>query len=154
MSNNTEQLIGYCGLYCGDCFVHSGVIADLSRDLRKELRSARFDRTAEALAEVPMFRVFGSYSECYEVLGAMVKFRCKRACRGGGGNPYCKIRKCCQRKGYTGCWECSDFEGCAKLEELSAVHGAAGVRNLRRIRRSGVKSFVNGKRDWYVKAST
>ena len=84
--------IGYCGLYCGSCFIHEGKIADLARDLRKELREARFDKSAEALSEVAFFKVFKGYPTCYDVLGAMVKFRCRHTCRNGGSNPQCKIR--------------------------------------------------------------
>ena len=53
MKDKDEKLIGYCGLYCGDCFAHKGIIADLARDLRKELRRTRFDIMAAALSEVP-----------------------------------------------------------------------------------------------------
>jgi len=38
-----EDLVAYCGLYCGDCFNYKGEIADLARDLRKELRKTKFD---------------------------------------------------------------------------------------------------------------
>ena len=83
-----KDLIAYCGLYCGDCFGHKGTIADLARDLRKELRQAHFGRIAGAMAETPFFAVYKDYPVCYEVLGAMVKFRCKKSCRGGGGPPF------------------------------------------------------------------
>ncbi|HJH27981.1 MAG TPA: hypothetical protein C5S37_14745 [Methanophagales archaeon] len=55
--------------------------------------------------------LFENYGQCYEVLGALVKFRCKNACRDGGGPPFCKIRKCSQRRGIEGCWECDEFLG-------------------------------------------
>ncbi len=147
----SQKSVAYCGLYCGDCFAHRGIVADLARDLRKELRASRFDKTAEALSELPFFKGLSRYDECYAALGDMVKLRCKSACRGGGGNPYCKIRKCCQRKSYVGCWECDDFETCEKLTELETGHGAAVIRNIRRIRRKGLKGFLEGKRDWYVR---
>ena len=89
-----KDLIAYCGLYCSECFSYKGKIADLSRDLRKELRGAKFDRVVEGIP----FKEFEHYEKCYEVLGAMVRLRCKNACRGGGGNPFCSIRKCCQKK--------------------------------------------------------
>ena len=53
MKNKEEKLIAYCGLYCDECFAHRGIIADLARDLRKELRRTRFDIMAGALSEVP-----------------------------------------------------------------------------------------------------
>jgi len=130
MKNKEEKLIAYCGLYCGECFVHKGIIADLARDLRKELRQTRFDIMATALSEVPFFKVFKDYQTCYEVLGGMVKFRCKRTCRENGGNPDCKIRKCCRKKNLSGCWECDDYRKCNTLDSLDETHGDAHKKNL------------------------
>ena len=140
----TENLVAYCGLYCGDCFGYKGKIADLSRDLRKELRQARFDRVAEGIP----FKEFKHYKECYDVLGALVRLRCKRACRNGGGPPFCKMRNCCQKKGIEGCWECEEFETCEKLDFLKPIHGEAHIKNLRRLKKTGVDSFIKGKKDW------
>ena len=139
-----KDLIAYCGLYCGDCFGYKGKIADLARDLRKELRQAKFDRAAEGIP----FKEFKHYKECYEVLGAMVRLRCKNACRGGGGNPFCKIRKCCQKKGIEGCWECEEFETCKKLDFLKLIHGDAHIKNLRKIKKQGIVKFLEGKKYW------
>lgn len=143
-----RDLIAYCGLYCGDCFGYQGKIADLARDLRKELRQAKFSKTADFLSTVSFFEVFKNYSQCYEVLGAMVKFRCKNTCKGGGGPPFCKMRKCCQKKGIEGCWQCDEFETCEKLAFLKPSHGDAHIKNLRRINKTGIDSFLSGKRDW------
>ena len=140
----TENLVAYCGLYCGDCFGYKGKIADLSRDLRKELRQSRFDRVAESIP----FKEFKHYKECYDVLGALVKLRCKRACRNGGGPPFCKMRNCCQKKGIEGCWQCEEFETCEKLDFLKSIHGEAHLKNLRRLKKTGVDSFIKGKKDW------
>jgi hypothetical protein len=62
------NLVACCGLYCGDCFGYKGKVADLARDLRKELRQAKFDKVAEGI----LFKEFKHYKECYEALGAMV----------------------------------------------------------------------------------
>ena len=148
---NREELIAFCGLYCGECPNYTGKIADFARDLRKELRSVRFDKTAEALSELSFFGMFKDYEQCYAVLGGMVKLRCKQACKGGGGNPYCKIRKCCQRKEIEGCWLCDEYETCVKLIELEANHGVAHIKNLRKIKRNGIDGFLDGKKHWYAK---
>ena len=37
-SNNAEEFVTYFGPYCGDCHGCSGHVADLARDLRRELR--------------------------------------------------------------------------------------------------------------------
>ena len=78
MSDDNLRRTAYCGLYCDDCSFGQGTIPDLARDLRKELREARF---AEIAGSIP-FPEFKKYDDCYEVLGAMVKLRCK-GCRGG-----------------------------------------------------------------------
>ncbi|HPR32771.1 MAG TPA: DUF3795 domain-containing protein [Prolixibacteraceae bacterium] len=141
--------IAYCGLYCGDCPNHSGVIADLARDLRKELRKYRFDKTAESLSQISFFTDFEHYDSCYTVLGAMVRMRCSRTCRNGGANPGCKIRICAKKKGFEGCWECPEFEFCNKLDFLNTNHGVAHRKNLRLIKKSGPEAFKIGTRYWF-----
>jgi len=140
MDKKAEDLIAYCGLYCGECFSYKGKVADLARDLRKELRQAKFDKIAEGIP----FKEFQHYKECYEVLGAMVRLRCKSACRDGGGNPFCKMRKCCQKKDIEGCWQCDEFETCEDLGFLRPIHGDAHIKNLRKIKKVGLASFLKG----------
>ena len=82
MSEQNKDLIAYCGLYCGDCINYKGEIADLARDLRKKLREGKFDRVSQGLSS--FLKEFKNYEQCYEVLGGMVRLRCKKACRGGG----------------------------------------------------------------------
>ncbi len=141
-----KNLIAYCGLYCGQCPGYEGKIADLARDLRKELRRAKFQKVAHGLTKY--FKQFKDYDQSYELLGLMVKFRCKRTCRNGGGPPFCKIRKCCVKKELEGCWECIEFETCTKLDFLNAVHDDGHIKNLRKIKRHGVSKFLQGKKYW------
>jgi hypothetical protein len=140
--------VAYCGLCCLDCHANTGKIADLARDLRKELRRVHYERFAETLSAYPFASAFNNYSKCYELLGLMMKFRCKRGCRAGGGPPFCRIRKCCQDKGLNGCWECESLEGCEKLDFLNAVHGDAHRKNLALIQKIGMGGFLKGKRNW------
>ena len=144
-----ENLIAYCGLYCGDCHGFTGKIPDLARDLRKELRQIHYDKFAKFISTYSFGKDFKNYDECYKVLGAMVKFRCKRGCRNGGGSPFCKIRKCAQKKVLDGCWLCIDFENCKELKFLENVHGDAHIKNLKNIKKKGQKEFIKGKTLWY-----
>ena len=148
MTKKDTELIAYCGLYCGDCHGHQQKIPDLARDLRKELRQTKYKKFADVISENNFGKAFKGYDTCYEVLGAMVRFRCHKGCRKGGGPPFCKIRKCCEKNGYEGCWECSDFETCEKLKFLDAVHDDGHLKNLRRIKKKGTEEFIKGKRDW------
>ncbi|NMC59372.1 MAG: DUF3795 domain-containing protein [Candidatus Methanofastidiosa archaeon] len=143
-----EKLIAYCGLYCGDCHGYKGKVADLARDLRKELRESKYKNFADYVGQTSFGKSFQDYDRCYEVLGAMVKFRCKKGCKDGGGNPFCKIRKCCEKKSFSGCWECGEFENCEKLKFLEGVHGNAHLKNIRIIKKKGTKEFIKGKRYW------
>jgi len=52
-----RPIIAYCGLYRNECFSYTGKIADFARDLRKELRQERFDKTAESLLLFRFLRV-------------------------------------------------------------------------------------------------
>ncbi len=146
------KMIAYCGLYCQECPSFTGCIADLARDLRKELRTYRYDKISEALSSMSFFEAFKHYPEGYQFLGALVKLRCKRGCKDGGGNPFCKIRKCCQKREIRGCWECDEFATCEKLDFLKPSHGIAHLKNLRILRKRGVDHYLMGKRYWYVKA--
>ncbi len=77
MTKLKKDVVAYCGLCCADCFAREGTVADLARDLRKELRRVRFDLSAEALSDIPFFKALEKYPDCYEVLGALVKLRCR-----------------------------------------------------------------------------
>jgi hypothetical protein len=83
-----QNLVAYCGLYCEDCHGYNGRIPDLARDLRKELRTSRYDKFAEFISQYKFGKDFSGYDECYKVLGAMVKFRCRKGCKAGGGSPF------------------------------------------------------------------
>lgn len=148
MGEKNNNLMAYCGLCCMDCFGYKGKIADLARDLRKELRDSKFKNFADFAAKTSFGKAYKNYDTCYEVLGAMVKFRCKRGCNAGGGPPFCNIRKCCRKKTIEGCWLCAEFEKCPKLDFLNAVHGDAHRANLRAIKKKGLSEFLKGKRGW------
>lgn len=76
--NEDENLVSYCGLYCGDCYNYTGSIADMTRDLRKELKKNKFTE----IAKVMPFKEFNNYQECYECLSAMEYLRCE-GCKDG-----------------------------------------------------------------------
>jgi hypothetical protein len=145
------NLIAFCGLYCGNCHGNTGRIPDLARDLRKELRDIHYDKFALFISNYSFGKDFKNYEECYKVLGLMVKFRCRKGCRNGGGSPFCKIRQCVQKKNLDGCWKCEEFQTCTKLEFLEPVHGDAHIKNLKKLSKSGKKDFVKGKTLWYNK---
>jgi len=165
MNKDNKNLIAYCGLYCGECPVYEGKIADLARELRKEFRKAKSKEIAQSIlnffkeedktgfAETEKgkkaLKVFEDYPICYEVLGAFAKMRCKKICKDGGGPLSCKVRKCCVKKDIEGCWQCDEFETCEKFGLLKIAHGDGHIKNLRKLKKKGVDEFIQGKKYWY-----
>jgi hypothetical protein len=45
-----------------------------------------------------------------------------------------------------GCWQCDEFETCEKLAFLTPIHGDEHIKNLRKIRKSGVDKFLESKK--------
>ncbi len=78
-----HRVVTFCGICCDDCFGRQGKIADLARELRKELRAAHFEFFAEAMAAIPPFEQLAHYPQCYEVLGLIDKLRCKKDRKSG-----------------------------------------------------------------------
>ena len=135
-----ENLVSYCGLYCGDCYNYTGSIADMARDLRKELRNNKFTEIAKAMP----FKEFDNYQECYECLGAMEHLRCE-GCKDGERAKYCNIAKCAQKKEYEGCWECDKFETCEEFAFLKPIHNEANIKNLRKIKEMELMVSLKGR---------
>lgn len=77
-----QDLIGYCGLYCGDCPGYTQTVAHLARDLRKEPNRHQFGQIADTLVKVPVFKEFQHCDKRYNLLGTMMKLRRKKLCRG------------------------------------------------------------------------
>ena len=141
--------IPYCGLDCRNCLIFTAEIADLAKELKKQLIQYDFSRVAQGLSTIlEKFREFKNYKQCYEVLEAMDRLRCERVCREGGGSAVCRIRICCQNMNINGCWECQEFESCDMLEYLKPVNEDAPVKNLRILKNKGVEGFLKGTKYW------
>ena len=149
MANQDESLVAYCGLYCGDCMIFKGEIADLAKELLDKFKESDFERVAHGLSELSSeFKALSHYQQCYETLCAMDVLRCHQICKQGGGSTSCKIRDCCIKKGIEGCWLCNEFEHCEILAWLRPVNGDANLKNLREIRKCGIQSFISGPKYW------
>jgi len=98
-------------------------VSEAAKSLRRELRTAKLK---QAWPDIPFL---GEYESFKKSLDGLAMMRCTKTCHGGGGNPWCKIRKCCQKKEYDGCWQCADFETCNKLVERY-------VKEIRKIKKA------------------
>ena len=132
MTEQDRNIIAYCGLNCFECFVYTKTISEAAKALRREMRAARLKND---WAEIPFL---GEYEPFKKTLDSLAGFRCNKVCRDGGGNPWCKIRKCVQKKGFEGCWECADFNACNKLWEKH-------LNNLKKMKKVGIGGFITAK---------
>jgi hypothetical protein len=144
---SNEKLIAYCGLCCLDCHCFLQKIPDMARDIRAELVKTKYKKFADSLATLSNEKSYYDYDKCFKFLGVMEKFRCI-GCKNRAVSPYCKIRKCCEEKVIDGCWECTIFEECEKLDFLKSVHEDAHIKNINIIKNKGIPEFLNNDRYW------
>lgn len=146
--DKSGNLVSFCGLYCADCPAYTQSIANLAADLHKELNRNKLEKVAPLLAKVPQFSAFKHYQKFDELLANMMKMKCVKPCRAGGGSPDCKIRKCVKDKALDGCWQCADFLKCKTLKLLEKYGDVdkTYLKNLRKIKKIGPAAFVKSKR--------
>ena len=150
------ELIGYCGLYCGDCIRYRSRASDLARELLCELHNTEFGKYAaiksSSVNQLDAVKKFEHYGECCEVLETIVALQCNSPCRIGGGCPTfsCGVLACCREKGFDGCWQCDEFEKCQRFESFRAIHGDSPRQNLRAVRKFGLDKWVEHRHKCYV----
>ncbi len=150
MPQTVKELTAYCGLYCGDCHRYQSRYSELARDLKRELERVNFLPYAKAKGET--LKCFQDFPGLLETLGHLHEFQCEHGCRAGGGCSSfpCQIIACCREKGFEGCWECHEFEGCNKFEFLKPYSGDGPKENLRKIRALGFDGWAAERAKFYV----
>jgi len=103
-----ENLIGFCGAYCGECGMYRGrIYARIAKDFLEILRASDY---ADWLPNV--MKLDFSFEDLLKGLEYFSKkdagCYCQEPCKKGGGAP-CKNRPCAREKGVEICYECEDF---------------------------------------------
>ncbi|MFH1453048.1 MAG: DUF3795 domain-containing protein [Armatimonadota bacterium] len=124
-----RNLISYCGLDCSQCVIHTTDISGKAKALRRELRSAK---AKKFWGDIPFLGEYGPFKKS---LDGLAMLRCVKLCRGGGSNPWCKIRKCCQRKKIWSCAECEEMLTCTKLEPITKGYKGKNLKILKVLRK-------------------
>lgn len=119
-----EELMTYCGSFCGTCARSSDFAA--------------FRQAASLLAELADAHGFQhwlpqevtdfNYPEFRKALDFFADsdswLVCKEACRGGcGGPPFC-VRECCKQRNLDTCFECNEFP-CDKTKPFKRIEERA-----------------------------
>ncbi len=152
----TNDLIAYCGLYCGDCIQFESRASELAKALVEELEKIDYANYADAKnACAGNSKVIGGselqyYQEFAKVLNVIAVQGCKRPCRlgGDGCGEACDIKKCVISKDFAGCWECGEFDTCEKFEHLAPIVGDIRV-NLRDIKKYGPEEWIGKRQAFY-----
>lgn len=150
MVKGEAALVAYCGIYCGDCLGYTGVIADGAEAFAQVLDRYQFQRTAEGIFPEEL----ADYDRFREILTFMTDLRCSGRCRNAEGESVpagCAVRDCCIEKGFYACYECDEFESCARLRSLHGkLHYDACLRNMRAMREKGLEAWLaDGPRHCY-----
>jgi hypothetical protein len=152
MSNRIdESLVRYCGLYCGDCIRYKSKFSDLAKELKKTLREIEFEQYRKVKRR--FVRELQYYKEFSDVLDTLIKLQCPKPCRDWveWDVPFsCRIRSCCQQKGFQGCWECDGMEECREFEFLEPFHGDHPKNTLRKIRELGLEEGIRLRDSCYI----
>ena len=122
MNKQDKRLVAYCSLYCPKCYKMT--ISEAATKLKNELGNPHLCGKTQLLSD-----------SFISNLNKLVEFRCTKICKDGGGNPKCIIRQCCIQKKLNGCWECSNFESCNKLNKQY-------ICNIKRIKEIGLKGYL------------
>ena len=147
-----DDLTGYCGLYCGDCIRYRSRASELATDLLKEFQKTRFSEYARV--KQTQISDFEYYEHMVSLLAHVSRLRCEVPCRLGGDGcmASCQIIECVKGKSFDGCWECSEYETCTKMDFLKPFHGGTPAHNLGKIKEFGIgdwlsteESFIRGR---------
>jgi hypothetical protein len=142
-----EEMLAYCGFYCGDCLGHTGVIAEAAKDFKMVLEKYKFERTAKCIFPDQL----KEYDRFFAELLFMTHLKCPFICRVRKEDISCEVRRCCISKGFYACYDCDDFEGCDKLKALmDGLHYNSIIKNLKAIKTMGLKEWIRkGKKHHY-----
>ena len=149
MTRETNET-AYCGIYCPDCIRYKNGYSGHARQLKAELERVEFRKYADTKS--PFGAEFDQYTAFHETLTALADIQCENPCRVGGGcsGTPCSIMECCLSKGFQGCWECGEVEGCDKFGILTPRCGDMPKRNIATIRKHGMAYWKEMRAPFYI----
>ncbi len=163
----SEEMIAYCGLYCGTCGIGSCLVAERAKKLQEVVEAYKFedwvpdffeqadtrlvldqaikamgytDEDIEALRKETEESKF-DYAQFKAGLEWFTKVSCP-ACREGGGQPMCPVKVCAKSRQVSGCWACEEMENCRILVELGKRSEYSVIENLKEIREMGEHAYM------------
>ena len=115
----------YCGLNCTTCQQRFADIRGKIKSLHESFETVNMKEVAKAIP------FMNSKYKSYEKLLKFFESECP-GCRNKGGNPFCGIRKCAQKKGFETCVEC-ETDMCKKFKMILKVHRDNEIQDNREL---------------------
>ncbi len=138
MAESVENQIGFCGIYCGNCDMGNGTIANTAKKLEKLVEDYEFEKWYQTV-KVDESEKF-DFDEFKKSLKWFQKYSLCPGCLEGGGVPDCKVRICAKEKGFEICSECDSLDSCEKLDWIE--------KNYRKVRDTLREIKEKGKERW------
>lgn len=111
-----KDLVGYCGMYCKVCGLHTGEIKGATSQLREIMKKYELARVAPLLGGIEGIPQFLKTLDQLENLFG----KCD-GCKTGGGWTNCPMRKCCVEANLKSCYECNKMP-CQELLKFQKKH--------------------------------
>jgi hypothetical protein len=116
---DNENLMTYCGGYCGECALYPGFTAlREAASLLGEIIDTHGLQNWIPEAMKPEAENKFDFAEFRKGLAFFSDpepwFTCQKTCKNGGGFPDCLMRKCCREHRLDICFDCSEFP-CSKV---------------------------------------
>ena len=138
-----EELVSYCGGYCGKCGICELNIQTGIKAIQNVTEAAGIRIEAEHLGWPLMRDIATDCCKQFENnLSSFADLSSKlfpTNCR--GGCVPCDIAKCCKDKGFFTCADCSEMETCAKLGKQYAKVS----KNLMEIKKIGAEAWAKNQ---------
>lgn len=173
-----ENLVCPCGLTCCDCLFYKSEIYKAAQGLKEVIKKYDYDKflillsntkSGKAIGEHLLlsedqardkmgkyFDTFKQMPEFLNVLESIINLQCKTTCKEvggcsmGGKTHECDALKCIKMRGYEGCWQCTEYEICDKLDFLKKNYGHVIEDNLRIIKEKGVNEVKSRGNKYYA----
>ncbi len=133
MERASKDYLCYCGLYCRQCSLLT-VTPQTARKLYEIMKRDGWEFFGEY--------EFKGFKEFWDVLQAVSKLNeTSPLCRGGCGDPECKIRICAKEKGVDVCALCDEYP-CDLIRGFDKKYHVL-IKNNDRIREIGLNAWLD-----------
>lgn len=140
-----KRYVSFCGSYCRTCDWFTGKIRNTFQSALDMVETYGFRKRLEGKADLENFK------EALRILANVpIDSGCKADIAQNPEDDRCRIRQCCNQKGFDLCSECSAFP-CDLLESNPGVIKFHCIENLKEIREKGIEYWIDSQLQAHVR---